>query len=249
VSWKGKTPTKEQWRDILEKHARWQRGDNDGERADLRGADLRGANLQGANLRGADLRGANLQDANLQGAHLQGADLQGANLQGADLRGANLQDAHLQGAHLQGANLQGANLQDADLQDANLQGADLQGADLQGADLISIRDDLWAVLSAAPAEVDGLLLALNEGRVDGSTYEGLCACLVGTIANVCGKRYDELPQLVPNSRRPAEMFFLGIKQGDTGETNPRVKIAAEWITEWLAGMRAAFGPAARGGAE
>ena len=68
---------------ILEKHAKWIRGEDGGERADLRGADLRGANLRGADLRGADLRGADLRDA----------DLYYANLRGDDLRSADLRDA------------------------------------------------------------------------------------------------------------------------------------------------------------
>lgn len=63
---------------ILEKHAKWARGEDGGERADL----------CGANLRGADLCCANLCCANLRGA-----DLCGANLSGADLRDANLCDA------------------------------------------------------------------------------------------------------------------------------------------------------------
>ena len=47
---------------ILEKHAKWARGEDGGERADLCGANLRGADLCGANLRGADLRGAKNTD-------------------------------------------------------------------------------------------------------------------------------------------------------------------------------------------
>ena len=58
---------------ILERHKKWARWEEGGQRAYLRGADLQGADLQGAYLRGA---------------YLQGADLQGAYLQGADLRGA-----------------------------------------------------------------------------------------------------------------------------------------------------------------
>ena len=78
---------------ILEKHAKWIRGEDGGERADLCGADLRGADLCDADLRDADLRGADLCDAdlyyaNLRGADLSGADLRGANLHSADLRGA-----------------------------------------------------------------------------------------------------------------------------------------------------------------
>ena len=70
---------------ILEKHAKWIRGEDGGERADLYGADLRGADLSAANLRNADLCDADLRGANLCGADLCGADLRGANLCGADL--------------------------------------------------------------------------------------------------------------------------------------------------------------------
>lgn len=43
---------------VLEKHAKWLRGEDGGERANLRGANLRGADLRGANLYNANLRGA-----------------------------------------------------------------------------------------------------------------------------------------------------------------------------------------------
>src|ERR1043165_4007430 len=212
--------------------------------ADLRDADLRDANLGDANLRGADLGDANLRGADLGGAYLGGADLGGANLGDSNLGDANLGDANLRGADLGGADLGGANLGGADLGGADLRGADLgdsdlggadlggaylggadlRGADLgdsrlRGADLRPIRDDFFAVLSSAPAEVKGLIAAIKEGRIDGSTYEGKCACLVGTIANMRGLPYTELGLLKPKSSRPAERFFLSIKQGDTPETN------------------------------
>ena len=63
---------------IIYKHAKWARGEDGGERADLRGADLRDADLSGANLRGADLRGADLCDADLCNANLRDADLSDA---------------------------------------------------------------------------------------------------------------------------------------------------------------------------
>ena len=53
---------------ILEKHAKWIRGEDGGERADLCNVNLRNANLSNANLRGANLRGADLHNANLRGA-------------------------------------------------------------------------------------------------------------------------------------------------------------------------------------
>ena len=98
---------------IIYKHAKWARGEDGGERANLRDADLRGANL-----RNADLRGADLCDADLCNANLRDADLSGANLRGADLSGANLRDANLHCADLSDAHLCDANLSDAHLRDA-----------------------------------------------------------------------------------------------------------------------------------
>ncbi len=133
-----------------------------------------------------------------------------------------------------------ADLGGADLRGADLRWADLGGADLRGADLTSIRDDLWAVLSSCPAEVDGLRQALLDGKIDGSTYEGPCACLVGTLANTRHCRYDAIPGLTPNGSRPAERFFLAIKPGDTPENSQFSKLALEWVNQWLANMKAAF---------
>lgn len=90
---------------ILEKHAKWARGEDGGERADLCGANLCCANLSDADLRSVDLCGA---------------DLRGANLSGGNLRNANLCCANLCCANLRGADLCGANLSGADLRDANL---------------------------------------------------------------------------------------------------------------------------------
>jgi hypothetical protein len=203
------------------------------------GANLRGANLEDAYLRGANLRGANLEDAYLRGAYLKGANLEDANLRGANLRGANLEDAYLRGAYLKGANLEDANLRGANLRGANLEGANLKdaylrGAYLEGANLEPIRKDLFDVLAYATKEVPALLEALRVGKVDGSTYEGECACLVGTIANVRECDYNEVSGLKPNASRPAERWFLAIREGDTPKTNPIVKITEGWIIQWMA---------------
>ena len=190
----------------------------------------------------ADLTGANLRRADLTGADLTGANLRGANLRGADLTRADLTGANLRRADLTGANLTGADLRRADLTGANLTGADLRRADLTGANLRVIRDDLYAVLSSAPGEAAAVLDALRAGRVDGSVYQGECACLVGTIANARGCDYTAIDGLWPNASRPAEAWFLGIRQGDTPETSERVKLTAEWIASWIARMEIAFGP-------
>ena len=89
--------------EVLQRHAKWLKNEEGGEKADLRGADLRDADLRGADLRDANLRDANLRGADLRGADLRGADLWDANLWDANLRDANLWDANLRGADLWGA--------------------------------------------------------------------------------------------------------------------------------------------------
>jgi hypothetical protein len=205
--------------------------------ADLRDANLRDADLRDANLRDANLRGTDLRDADLRGTDLSGADLRGTDLRGTDLSGASLSDADLRDA-----DLRGTNLRDADLRDANLRDADLRGTNLRDADLTPIRDDIWAVLSSAPREVPAVIEALKAGRVDGSTYHGPCACLVGTIAIKREVGVDDLEGLCPNSSRPAERFFMGIRSGDTPETNQFSALALEWVQQWHDNMVAAFGP-------
>ena len=145
-----------------------------------------------------------------------------------------------------GAELRGAYLEGADLGEANLRGADLREANLREVDLsqdqlIQFRDDIWAVLSSSPKEVDGLISALQNGKVDGSTYEGDCACLVGTIANTAHVEYDALPILKANSNRLAEVFFMLIKKGDTPKKSKWAKMALGWIEEWKKNMEEAFG--------
>jgi hypothetical protein len=97
---------------------------------------------------------------------------------------------------------------------------------------------MWAVLSSAPAEVPALRAALLEGRVDGATYTGDCACLVGTLANARHCKVNDIPGLTPNSSRPIEIFFCGINEGDTPETSQFSALALQWADEWLANMRA-----------
>ena len=151
-------------------------------------------------------------------------------------RGANLGEAYLRGAYLRGANLVGA----------YLRGAYLRGADLRGAENLPeeyftmCRDDFWAVLSGSPVEIPGLRKAIVEGRIDGSTYEGECACLVGTIANVKGCNYQKLETVKANSNRPAEQFFMNIKKGDKPEKNQFSKLALGWLDEFTERMEKAF---------
>jgi hypothetical protein len=119
---------------------------------------------------------------------------------------------------------------------------DLHGTDLRDANLRGTKDDLFGLLCYVPGEAQGLLAALKEGRVNGSAYEGECACLVGTLANARHCHYMKIDGLRPNSSRPAERFFLAITTGDTPETSQPCALAAEWASEWIARMEAAHQP-------
>jgi hypothetical protein len=95
-----RTISEQELKDILDKHGKWLRSEDGGERANLSRANLSGANLSRANLSGANLSGANLSRANLSGANLSRANLSWADLSGADLSGADLSRADLSGANL-----------------------------------------------------------------------------------------------------------------------------------------------------
>ena len=185
-------------------------------------ANLRGADLSGADLSGADLSRANLSRANLNGAYLNDTSLIGAYLSGADLIGADLSGADLSGASLIGADLRGANLSGADLRGANLSGADLRGANLR-----PIIADLWFILSQARREVPAMVTALRTGNVDGSTYTGTCACLVGTLKNAGAV---DLPHAAES---PAERWFMSIRKGDKPGDASTGGFAAGKALEWI----------------
>ena len=145
----------------------------------------------------------------------------------ANLSDANLSVADLIDAELSSANLRGANLFSANLSDANLSGADLFGADLRCADLRPIIADLWFILSQARSEVPAMVTALRTGNVDGSTYTGMCACLVGTLKNAGAV---DLPHATES---PAERWFLSIRKGDKPGDASTGGFAASKALEWV----------------
>ncbi len=215
----------------LADHLKWWRGEDGGKRADLSGADLSGANLRSANLSGADLRSANLSGANLSGANLSGANLRSADLRSANLRSANLRSADLRSADLSGADLSGA----------NLSGANLSGAAGVRSYFEEVKADMFAVLATAPTEAPAVLAALEAGKVDGSTYDGECACLVGTMEHAAqnSSRLDVLAQIPRDASRPAEVFFQRIRPGDTPSNSPDAALASVWVREFISQQPAA----------
>ena len=95
------------------------------------------------------------------------------------------------------------------------------------------KDDFFSILLKAIPEIPGLINALKEGKINGSTYSGKCACLVGTIANVKGCAYNDITGIIPNANRPAELWFVRIMPGMTPENSAKVKLTLEWIEEFL----------------
>ena len=86
-----------------------------------------------------------------------------------------------------------------------------------GENLRGIKADLIAEILKLPNELEFLRSALIEGRVDGSTYTGDCACLAGTLAHAKG--IAQSVDLVPMGARAVgegEDGFggVGVGRGD-----------------------------------
>ena len=147
--------------------------------------------------------------------------------------------ADLSKANLWKANLSEADLSGADLSKANLSWANLSGADLSKANLSVIKADMFYVLLNSLPELKFLKQNIIDGNIDGSTYEGECACLSGTLIKGAkitnGKQAKEVIKKIMDCRdssRPIERFFLGIKIGDKPRNSQFSKLALEWIEEF-----------------
>jgi uncharacterized protein YjbI with pentapeptide repeats len=111
--------TKNELKEILDKHKLWNKDKTKGKRADLHNTDLRKVDF-----RKADLEGADLSDSDLRKANLELADLKDADLRGADLRFCNLKNARFSFSNLKKADLRcSKNIETIDLQGASLKGA------------------------------------------------------------------------------------------------------------------------------
>ncbi len=93
--------------------------------------------------------------------------------------------------------------------------------------LENFRSDIFDVLDHAVGEAEGLLAAIRAGKIDGSTYEGACACLVGTLEK------SGRVNLPHRSDRMAEQWFMGIRKGNTPADNVPARYAEKWVAEWI----------------
>ena len=159
---------------------------------------------------------------------------------GLAIKWARKNNAVLSGADLSGADLRNADLSGAVLSGADLRNAVLRNAVLRNADLSDIRADFLSEVLKLPNELEFLRDALIQGKVDGSTYTGECACLAGTLAHARGLTdYSGGPitngcTFQSSADSPRERFFLAIKKGDTPATNSASQIALDWTNEAIA---------------
>ena len=183
--------------EIMEKHSKWLRDEEGGERADLSDADLSDAVLRGADLRGADLRDADLSGADLRRAVLRGADLRGAVLSGAVLRRADLS---------------GADLSDADLSDADLSGADLRGVIYNERTaffaMTCPEEGAFVGFKKAHGYIVKLLVPDDAKRSSATTRKCRCSkAEVISITNADGSDADRTS--IPSDRDPAFVYTVG----------------------------------------
>jgi len=92
-----KTYTQKELAEIIEKHGKWLRDEDGGERADLSESDLRGSDLSRSDLRGSDLSRSDLSGSELSGSDLRDSDLSGSDLRESDLFHCNLSHCNLHG--------------------------------------------------------------------------------------------------------------------------------------------------------
>lgn len=93
---------------------------------------------------------------------------------------------------------------------------------------------------ATPEAVADLRQHLVEGRIDGNTYFGECACIFGTLANFLqAMEPDEMPSLVWDVENygitPAERLFIYIHRGDTPTSNPVAELVLRWLDLYTTG--------------
>jgi hypothetical protein len=151
-----------------------------------------------------------------------------ADLSSANLSSANLSFADLSFANLSSANLSFANLSFADLSSANLRSADLRSADLRSAKNIPdlyvnlCSRDILFVFEHLKGELPGFREKLIKGEIDGTQYEGDCACLIGTLGKLDGgvnKVCQTIPYYDKGLHNFGEQWFWQIHKGDTPENN------------------------------
>ena len=143
--------------EILDKHKRWVKKEEGGERAELINVDLSNVNLSGANLIWSILK-----DCVLNYTYLRYANLSRTDLSYADLTNADLSNTDLSFACLICANLRCVDLKNAYLYSINLKGANLYGANLQYANLNNVKYSISTAFFASQCPEEGSFIGYKK---------------------------------------------------------------------------------------
>ena len=79
---------------------------------------------------------------------------------------------------------------------------------------------------------------IEVGKINGSTYTGENACLIGSIANIRKVDYRKMEGIYPDHLSPMEEFFKQIRPKDTPKNNIFSAIALLWIKKHIRSTRA-----------
>jgi hypothetical protein len=94
---------------------------------------------------------------------------------------------------------------------------------------IQAKQNILFILSHLKSEVPYLKEKLISGQVDGTQYEGECACLVGSLGKTKGVNAvcSSIPFYSKGLHNLGEQFFWQIRKGDTPENSEFSKVAVE----------------------
>ena len=116
------------------------------------------------------------------------------------------------------------------LEEAIKGSADLRSADLRLAknipqDYINICSrDMLFIFQALKSELPYLRKKIVEGEIDGTQYEGDCACLIGSLKKGTDGGVEKVCEFIPfydkGLHNPAEQWFWQIRKGSPQRTAP-----------------------------
>jgi hypothetical protein len=118
---------------------------------------------------------------------------------------------------------------------------------LETADRAAVRDQLFALLAGSknPAAADDLLLAIQQGRLDGGSFHSTAygsdefvGCAWGHVANSNGTtsyqyKDDLIEAGVVIDHDEISRFLIWVDEGDTPETSPVLDVFAAIVQDYI----------------
>jgi uncharacterized protein YjbI with pentapeptide repeats len=208
------------------------------------GSSFVGSRFVGSRFVGSSFVGSRFVGSRFDGSSFVGSRFVGSRFDGSSFDGSSFVGSSFDGSSFVGSRFVGSRFVGSRFVGSRFVGSSFDGStDNPGHPFYGIRLDVWAILDAAPGEVAALREKMLAGEIDGSVYQGECACLCGTIANAQGVPYTDLEGITPDAERPAERWFGPIRRGDKPTDNLdadditdgvyALTIALRWVDQWL----------------